>query len=136
MRILKTSISYVLKVLLQASFLGALTHADLIEVSNVWLQLKNHGSGSKTVCGYSITFILEKIKSMRPCFLLNKNINFNKNEWELKVENPTRSFAEMNLVLQLGWELGIKSKTVISWGSQNKKECIFCNVYVVRRKLF
>ena len=33
-----------------------------------------------------------------PCILLNKNINFNKNETESKIENPTHSFREMKLV--------------------------------------
>ena len=34
-------------------------------------------------------------------FLLNKIINFDKNETEPKMENPTHTFREMNLVLQL-----------------------------------
>ena len=33
--------------------------------------------------------------------LLNKNIYFNKNETESKMENPTHSFRETNLVCQL-----------------------------------
>ena len=41
------------------------------------------------------------LKSKSPCILLNKNINFNKNETESKMENPTHSFRETNLVLQL-----------------------------------
>ena len=32
---------------------------------------------------------------------LKKNINLIKNEAELKMENPTHAFREMNLVLQL-----------------------------------
>ena len=39
------------------------------------------------------------LKSESTCFLLNKNINFSKNETELKMKNPTHSFREMNLVL-------------------------------------
>ena len=35
------------------------------------------------------------------CNLFNKSINFNKNETESKMENPTRSFREMNHVFQL-----------------------------------
>ena len=34
-------------------------------------------------------------------FLLNKNIKFNKNETESKMENSTHSFRDMNHVLQL-----------------------------------
>ena len=36
-----------------------------------------------------------------PFFEQKKNKKFNKNEMELKVENPTRSFREINHVLQL-----------------------------------
>ena len=32
--------------------------------------------------------------------MLKKNINFNKKETESKMENPTHSFRETNLVLQ------------------------------------
>ena len=40
-------------------------------------------------------------KSNSPWILLNKNINFCKNEMESKMENTTHSFRETNLVLQL-----------------------------------
>ena len=40
------------------------------------------------------------------------------------MENPTHSFRETNLVLQLMQESQIKSKTVMSWSSQKKKEGI------------
>ena len=40
-----------------------------------------------------------KLKS--PCILLNKDISFNKNKTESKMENPTNSFRDTNLVLQL-----------------------------------
>ena len=50
---------------------------------------------------------------------------------ELNIENPTHSFREMNLVLQLIQESQIKNKTVMSWRSQKKKEGIFCAVYFV-----
>ena len=39
-----------------------------------------------------------KLKS--PCFLLKENVNFNKNEAESKMENPSHTFRETNLVLQ------------------------------------
>ena len=41
------------------------------------------------------------LKSTSSCILLNKNINFNKNETESKMENPAHSFRETNLVPQL-----------------------------------
>ena len=36
-------------------------------------------------------------KAKSPCILLNKNINFNKNETESKMENPIHSFRETNV---------------------------------------
>ena len=50
-----------LKVTLQVSFWGAPTHADIIEFSNLLLQLKNQRSGSKTMCGFTIILILKGI---------------------------------------------------------------------------
>ena len=73
---------------------------------------------------------------LSPCILLNKNVNFNKNETESKMENPTHSFRETNLALQLIQESQIKRKSVMSWSSQKKKESIFCIVYFVRRNFF
>ena len=76
------------------------------------------------------------LKWKRPCNFLNKNINLNKNKTESKMENPTQSFRETKLVPQLIQESQIKSKTVISWSSWNKKEGIFCIVYFIRRGVF
>ena len=70
-----------------------------------------------------------KLKS--PCFLLKKNINFNKNETESKMEDLTHNFRETILVLQLIQESRINSKTVMNWSSRKKKEGTFCNVYCV-----
>ena len=63
--------------------------------------------------------------------LLNENVNFNKNEKQSKMVNPTHCFREKNLLLELIQELQIKSKTVMSWSSRKKKEGIFCTVYFV-----
>ena len=41
----------------------------------------------------------DALKLKSPCILLNKNMYFNKNEMEPKMENPTLSFRETNLVL-------------------------------------
>ena len=41
------------------------------------------------------------LKPKSPYIFLSKNTNFNKNEAESKMENPTHSFRESNLVLQL-----------------------------------
>ena len=74
------------------------------------------------------------LKSKSPCILLNKNIKFNKKETKSKLENPTLSFREANLVLQLIWESQIK--TVMSWSLWKKIESIFSTVYFVWRELF
>ena len=55
---------------------------------------------------------------------------------ESKMENPTHSFREMNLVLQLIQESQIKSKTMMIWSSQKKKGGIFCTVYFVQSEFF
>ena len=52
------------------------------------------------------------------------------------MENPTHSFRETNLVLQLMLESQIKNKTVMRWSSRKKKEGIFCTVYFVQRDFF
>ena len=41
------------------------------------------------------------LKSKSPCILLNKNIKFNRNEMESKMENPTHRLRVTNLVLLL-----------------------------------
>ena len=87
-------------------------------------------------CYFNFERNYDVLKSQRPRILLNKNINFNKNERELKIENSTASFREMNLVLQFIWESHIKSKTVMSWSSRKNKEGIFCTDYFVWRKFF
>ena len=61
------------------------------------------------------------LKSKSPYFLLNNNIHFNKNETESKMKNPTKCFREMNLVLKLVQELGMKSKTEMSWSPRKKR---------------
>ena len=76
------------------------------------------------------------LKSKRPCILLNKYINFNKNETESKMEHPTHSFRETNLKLQLILKSQVKSKTVMSWSSLRKKEGIFCTVYILSEETF
>ena len=92
------------------------------------LQLKNQSSGSKTAWFFIILILksYDLLKSRSSCILLNKNINCNKNQTELKIENPTHSFRETILVLQLIWESQIKSKTMMRWSLWNKKEGSFC----------
>ena len=85
-------------------FWGAPSHGHIIEFYTFLLQLKNHASWSKTRCVFSIILILRGVifflKSKRPSILLTKNVNFNKNERESKMENPTQGFREKGFVLQ------------------------------------
>ena len=70
-------------------------------------------------------------KSKSQCILSNKNINFNKNETESKMENPTHSFRETNLVLLAHIRITIESKTMMIWRSRKKKRGMLsrCIVY-------
>ena len=43
----------------------------------------------------------DALKSNSPWILLNKYKSFNENETESKIKNPTQSFTETKLVLQL-----------------------------------
>ena len=113
--VLKTSIFNVKKTCLQVSFWSAPTHADIIEFSSFLLQPKNQRSASKTVwLFYYFNFErnYDLLKSKRPCFLLNKNINFNKNEkqnrkWKIShtvLERCTfNSYKNRKLKLKLWW---------------------------------
>ena len=88
------------------------------------------------VCGFSIIFILKGIitflKSKSPCYLLNKNIKFNKNETESKMKNPTHSFREMRWTmccsLYKNCELKVKLWLVVA---RERKKSAF-----VRRNFF
>ena len=116
-------------------FWGPPSHADIfIEFSNFLLQFKDHRCGSKTCMQILYYFNFEMncdvLTSESPFFLLNKNINFDKNETESKMENLTEPCASAHE------ESRMKSKTVMNWSSRKKKIYIFCNVYFVRRKIF
>ena len=52
-------------------------------------------------CYFNFERNYDILKSNSPCILLNKNINFNGNETESKMENLTHSCRETNLVFQL-----------------------------------
>ena len=66
--------------------------------------LKIRGLGAKMCVWLFYYFNFKRnydvLKSKSPCILLNRNINFNKNETESQMENPIHSFRETNLTLQ------------------------------------
>ena len=68
----------------------ATSKSDVWEQSCVWLFYY-----------FNFEISYDVLKSKNQCILLNKKVNFNKNETELKMENPTHGFGETNLVLQL-----------------------------------
>ena len=84
--------------------------------------LKIRGLAAKLYVALYFNFerIYNVLKSKSPCILLNKNINL-KSETESKMEKPTHSFRETDIVLQFIQESQIKSKTVMSWSSRKKK---------------
>ena len=76
------------------------------------------------------------LKSKSPYILLNKNINFNKNETESKMENPKHSFRETNLVLQLIIK-NCKLKVKLWWaGSRERKKRAFFVPLILSRGNF
>ena len=83
-----------------------------------------------------VAFLLwryDALKSKSPCILLNKNINFNKNETESKMEKATHTVLEKRTLCLLAHiKISNKDKTVMSWSSRKKKEGILCTVYFVR----
>ena len=75
-------------------------------------------------------------KVKEPMHFLSKNINFDNTGTESKMGNPTQSFRDMNLVLQLIQKKQIKSKTVMTWSSRKKKKSIFCIAYFAQRGFY
>ena len=66
------------------------------------LEIKNLGANCIRLFYYfNSERNFDVLKSKSPSILLNKNIKFDKNETESKMKNPTYSFRETNLVLQL-----------------------------------
>ena len=71
-------------------------------MSNIYLKVTIETFSTLQLSYYfSFEMNYDVLESKSPSILLNKNINFNKNKTESKMENPTHSFREMNLVLQV-----------------------------------
>ena len=62
--------------------------SDIWEQNSMWL-----------FCYFNFERNYDGLNSKSPCFLVSKNINFNKNETESKIENPTHIFRKTNFEL-------------------------------------
>ena len=67
----------------------------LLQLKNLEKKLKK--KGLEKICAWLFYYFYfgrtyGALKSKSPCFLLKKNMNFNKNEMESKMENPTHGF--------------------------------------------
>ena len=81
------------------------------------------------MCDFSNVLFFERnydvLKSKSPCILLNKDVNFNKNETESKMENPTHGFRETNLVLSSYKNHKLKVKLWWVGARKRKKRAFF-----------
>ena len=72
--------------------------------------------------------------------MLNKNVNFNKNKTEYKLEDLTCACRDTNLVLQLILELRIKNKIdeleLVKENNVTSKQHVFCILEIFRANLF
>ena len=87
---------------------------------------------------FSIILVLKKkfdvLKSKSSCFLLNKNLNFNKNETELKMENPTHTLERRTLRFS-SYE-NRKLKVKLWWVRAHKQSAFFVTFILSEGKVF
>ena len=75
------------------------------------------------------------LKSKTPCILLNKNINFNKNETESRMKNPTHSFKRRTLCFSSYKNRKLKVK--LWWvGAHKRKKRAFLYRLFCSKKFF
>ena len=75
------------------------------------------------------------LKSKTPCILLNKNINFNKNETESRMKNPTHSFKRRTLCFSSYKNRKLKVK--LWWvGARKRKKRAFLYRLFCPKKFF
>ena len=79
-----------------------------------------------------------KAKKSLTCFLLNKNVNFNKNEIKSKLENLTQSLRETNLELCFSSYMSRKPKIKQWWvgAIERKKRVLFAKFFFFWSKVF
>ena len=90
------------------------------------MQLKNHRSRCSVCCCFYFERNYDVLKSKRSCFLMNKYINFDKNETESTKENPTYALSlsfssckgcelKVNLLWWVRANLNLKSKFFVTF---------------------
>ena len=93
------------KIFVTSSVFGELqlTHISLT-VKTSCCNLKTRGLGAKLCVAFLFLLLwmeLWRFKVQKSMHFVEKNINSKKNDMESKMKNPTNSFRETNLVLQL-----------------------------------
>ena len=93
------------KIFVTSSVFGELqlTHISLT-VKTSCCNLKTRDLGAKLCVAFLFLLLwmeLWRFKVQKSMHFVEKNINFKKNDMESKMKNPTNSFRETNLVLQL-----------------------------------
>ena len=127
-------------------FLGLnyLSPGQFLESSNshtnhwiVKLLILTQRSGRKTVFGFSILLILNKINILFLYISLNKNINFNKNEWKRNRRWKIPHTVLERRILYFNTYKNCKLKVKI-WlvGARKRIKMAFCTVFIVQRKWF
>ena len=107
-----------LKNLSPSQFLGELQLTQISLNFKTFCNLKIRGLGAN-LCVFYFNFErkYDVLKSKSPCILLNKNINFNWNVTESKIENP----RETNLVFQSPCK-NRKLKVRLWWAGARKRK--------------
>ena len=103
-----------------------------------YCNLKISGLGAKLWVAFR-HFNFEKnydvLKSKTPCILLNKNINFNKNETESRMKNPTHSFKRRTLCFSSYKNRKLKVK--LWWvGARERKKRAFFVPFILSEGIF
>ena len=86
-------------------------------------------------CNLKIRKNYDVLKWKSPCILFNRNVDFNKNETESKMENPTHSLRETNLVLQSIYESKFKVKL---WcvGQWERRKRVYFALFILSEGIF
>ena len=111
-----------------------------LNIQTFCYNLKIRGLGAKLcVWLFYYFYCYDVLKSKRLCFLLNKNIYFNKNKAGSKMKNHLHTYTHTLLqrsALCFSSYKNCKLKVKLWWVGAAKKKWNFCNVCFVRRNFF